>query len=76
MFGSVKTNEIFDIWLLNLVHMKVVSIKIQAMMTHCNNYPLSSEGNKLPLQLYQTRTSHHQVVESVIDAGALHFLSK
>ena len=68
--------ENFDIWLLHLIFMKITNHKTQTMKNDCNNNPLSTEGNKSPLQLCQASILKHQVVDGMIDPETLHFLSE
>ena len=74
--GILKTTENFDIWLLYLACMKAINHKKQAMMRMYNNYPLSTEGKKSPLQPHQCSILKHQVIDNTIDPGELHYLNE
>ena len=56
--------------------MKTANHKEQEMINCCDNRLLSTEDNKSPLQLHQTKILKHQVVDSMIDPDALHYLSE
>ena len=72
----LKTTENFDIWLLHLACMKAINRKIQEIVGMLSNHPLSTEGNKSSLQMYQSSTLKHQVIDTIIDPDAFHYLSE
>ena len=45
-------------------------------MTYCNNNPLSSEGNKSPLQICTVSSFKYQVIASMVDLGVLIYLNE
>ena len=76
MLRNAKKTEYFNTWLLHLVCMKESNDLIEQMIICYNNYPLSSEGNKLPLQLHIISSLKRQDINIMIDSDALNYLNE
>ena len=72
----LKITKNFDIFLLHLTHMKSTNHNIEEMVDIHNYYPLLTEGNKCDLQLHKQSLLKHQVIDTIIDSGTLHYLNE